>query len=51
MSARVGTHQWLFNQSKIQLQVAYFKLTILECFAPTNEATDEDKDDWYEQLQ
>jgi len=29
----------------------YSKLTILRCYAPTNEAEDEVKDDWYEQLQ
>jgi hypothetical protein len=29
----------------------YCKLTIIQCYAPTNEATDEDKDEWYEQLQ
>ena len=29
----------------------YCKLTILQCYAPTNEAEDEVKDDWYEQLQ
>ena len=29
----------------------YCKMTILQCYAPTNEAEDETKDDWYEQLQ
>ena len=29
----------------------YCKLTILECYAPTNEANPEEKIDWYEQLQ
>jgi exonuclease III len=29
----------------------YCKLTILLCYAPTNEADDEAKDDFYEQLQ
>ena len=29
----------------------YCKLTILQCYAPTKEAEDEVKDDWYEQLQ
>ena len=29
----------------------YYKLSILQCYAPTNEAEDEVKDDWYEQLQ
>ena len=29
----------------------YCKLTILQCYAPTNEVEDEVKDDWYEQLQ
>jgi hypothetical protein len=29
----------------------YCKLTIIQCYAPTNDATDEDKDDWYQQLQ
>ncbi|XP_078141751.1 uncharacterized protein LOC139917505 [Centroberyx gerrardi] len=27
------------------------KLTIIQCYAPTNEAEKEDKDDWYEELQ
>lgn len=27
------------------------KLTIIQCYAPTNEAEEKDKDDWYEQLQ
>lgn len=29
----------------------YCKVTILQCYAPTNEAEDDVKDDWYEQLQ
>ena len=29
----------------------YCKLTILQCYAPTNEVEDEAKDEWYEQLQ
>ena len=29
----------------------HMKLTILQCYAPTNEATDEEKDCFYEQLQ
>ena len=29
----------------------YCKLAILQCYAPTKEAEDEIKDDWYEQLQ
>ena len=29
----------------------YCNLTILQCYAPTNEADPEVKDDWYEQLQ
>lgn len=29
----------------------YCKLTIIQCYAPTNEAEIEDKDDWYEELQ
>ena len=29
----------------------YCKLTILQCYAPTNEADSEEKADWYEQLQ
>lgn len=27
------------------------KLTIIQCYAPTNEAEEEDQDDWYEELQ
>lgn len=29
----------------------YSKLTILQCYSPTNEAKDDDKDLWYEELQ
>ena len=29
----------------------YCKLTIIQCYAPTNQAEDESKDEWYEQLQ
>ena len=29
----------------------YCKLTLLQCYAPTNEADEEVKDTWYEQLQ
>ncbi len=29
----------------------YCKLTILQCYAPTNEADMEEKEDWYDQLQ
>ena len=29
----------------------YSRLTIIQCYAPTNEADPEVKDDWYEQLQ
>ena len=29
----------------------YCKLTIIQCYSPTNEAADEDKDRWYDQLQ
>ena len=29
----------------------FCKLTILQCYAPTNEAKEEDKEDWHEQLQ
>ena len=33
--------RWLYN----------IVFTVLQCYAPTNEAEDEVKDDWYEQLQ
>ena len=29
----------------------YSKLTILQCYAPTNDADEEQKDEWYKQLQ
>ena len=35
---------------RIRLNSKFCKLTILQCYAPTNEAEEEVKEDWYEQL-
>lgn len=35
---------------RAHFNLKYCKLTILQCYAPTNDASDEIKDDWYEQL-
>ena len=36
---------------QVHLNSNFCKLTILQCYAPTNEAEEEVKEDWYEQLQ
>lgn len=36
---------------KVRFNSKHCKLTILQCYAPTNEADDEEKDSWYEELQ
>ena len=36
---------------RVRLNSRFCKLTILQCYAPTNEAEEEVKEDWYEQLQ
>ena len=36
---------------KARFNSKYCKLTILQCYAPTNDSEDEVKEDWYEQLQ
>ena len=36
---------------RARLDSKYCKLTVIQCYAPTNEAEEEEKDDWYEQLQ
>lgn len=36
---------------RVCLNSKFCKLTILQCYAPTNEAEEEVKEDWYEQLQ
>ncbi|KAJ8412738.1 hypothetical protein AAFF_G00116890 [Aldrovandia affinis] len=36
---------------KARFNSKHCKLTIIQCYAPTNEAEREDKDDWYEELQ
>ena len=45
---------WLYITNRIiraRFHSKYCKLTILQCYAPTNETWDEVKDNWYEQLQ
>ncbi len=36
---------------RVRLNSKFCKLTILQCYAPTKEAEEEVKEDWYEQLQ
>ena len=36
---------------KARFNSKYCKLTIIQCYAPTNDSEDEVKEDWYEQLQ
>lgn len=36
---------------RVRLNSKFCKLTILQCYAPTNEVEEEVKEDWYEQLQ
>ena len=36
---------------KTRFNSKYYKLTIIQCYVPTNDSEDEVKEDWYEQLQ
>ena len=39
------------RQIRARFDSKHCKLTILQCYAPTNESDEEDKDDWFEELQ
>ena len=36
---------------RARLNLRWQQVTVIQCYAPTNEATEEEKDDFYEQLQ